>query len=376
MNTIRYLYVEDEKKKSVMTFIDALMSSNRQLSIEYMHPVSFYKNYLGGKIDFDCDGIILDLRLDLLKDLEGEKFNLQGYSLAQELKIRFSENNGHSIPVVLFSSSTRLKKMNEHDFSSTDLFDKIYKKDNLATSANTIADELVSFANVYKSITGKMAFSKNKKLLCNLLSIKDKELDIIDPQLAIFFAGKKAGTVHDCARAIYSYLIMRSGPLIDEMTLAARLGIDFKKSSDWKKLLNKIKSTCCYTGEYSDILPRWWSHGIESLWIGFTNSDLRSLTANERVQILKKKFKLYMLIEATPIEESYSTKFWTICKGYELPLDPRDAFMVSDQDLMPWNDKPYISKKAALKRIKRNEGIHIHPLEIERYKEYAKKATA
>lgn len=51
------------------------------------------------------------------------------------------------------------------------------------------------------------------------------------------------------------------------------------------------------------------------------------------------------------------------------PLDPIDGLLVSGRPPEPWQDKCYLSIKAALERVGRNEGLKVHPLERSRLSE-------
>ncbi len=81
--------------------------------------------------------------------------------------------------------------------------------------------------------------------------------------------------------------------------------------------------------------------------------------------------KLKNLIPASTIELGYSNRFWTICRGYNLPLDPVDGFLMEeDRERKIWQDKAYISIKAALER---KDGLKVHAIDRDRF-EAIKKA--
>ena len=76
---------------------------------------------------------------------------------------------------------------------------------------------------------------------------------------------------------------------------------------------------------------------VEKTWQTLTdsNASLRGLDAHERVENLIKATKLKNLFSPAPIEQGYSTKFWTLCKGFQKPLDPIDGLLVSGRPPEP-----------------------------------------
>ncbi|MDO5881750.1 hypothetical protein Q4O57_17290 [Phocaeicola vulgatus] len=76
------------------------------------------------------------------------------------------------------------------------------------------------------------------------------------------------------------------------------------------------------------------------------------------------------LIAAEKISKADSDEFWTLCKGYHLPLDPVDGLIVQGQDnLYPWQEPEYVSVEAALWRTNIDDWISVADVEKERYEE-------
>ena len=119
---------------------------------------------------------------------------------------------------------------------------------------------------------------------------------------------------------------------------------------------------------FSDAWDRWWMHKLNDWWQNIEEKNtLASLDARDRVEILKERFGLQKLVVAEPIEKSSSYRYWTVCQGFERPLDPREGLRIDEKDPLPWQETRYISVEAALERIKRDEGIKIHPMERDRF---------
>jgi hypothetical protein len=119
---------------------------------------------------------------------------------------------------------------------------------------------LISLASGYMVILDFVLRNKSIKMDL-LLNISQIYLDV---RIQEYFKSK-AHTVHELARFILRDLIGRPGLLIEEIRLAARLGIDVENSSDWAKLLNLLEEYK-YTGPFNQAWPRWWAYGIEKEW--------------------------------------------------------------------------------------------------------------
>ena len=164
---------------------------------------------------------------------------------------------------------------------------------------------------------------------------------------------------------------MKQGLLVDEDVLAARLGIDKSQSEDWDKLLEYLSSTK-YQGVYCNGWPRWWMSLVDQWWEETIKSDifLRSTPAKDRVDKIKKITKLTQLTVAERIDKATSDEFWTICKGYNRPLDPIDGLLIQGQDnLYSWQEPEYISIDAALWRKNIDNWISVADVEREKYEE-------
>ena len=148
--------------------------------------------------------------------------------------------------------------------------------------------------------------------------------------------------------------------------LAARLGIDMEQSSDWSTLKGKLEKIK-YKGVYSDFHTRWWSYLLPDWWkTNVSKRNMVALNAFERVDFLKKAFKLEKLVDAKPISKTVSTRYWTICQALQRPLDPNEGFKLRTSHPESWQDTEYITLQAFLDG--KVQPKDIHPIEIERFK--------
>lgn len=371
MKIHKYLYLDDEKNKAIQAYVDLLNKSHSELEIFHKQPCDF-SNQVKDIVDSlkrnNYDGLILDLRLDLKKINDNIVVDYRASSIAQEIRTRAKEGSVKDCPIVLLSTSTKLTKSGPMGgFPDDDLYDHVYVKDDIPKNAVTISAELVSLVKGYEKIdilvnaAGKLSFYK-------ILDLKEIDSSILHPNINVYFHENHKYSTHEYASFLLNDIITRPGLLLNENLLAARLGINIHESEDWPKL-KKIFITMKYTGPFCDAWPRWWFYKLTEWWNKYSPQPLGKLDANARVDLLIKITRLKSLKAAVPIQEGYSNRFWTVCAGLQKPLDPIDGLLINEKDTKPWQEKSYISIKAALERIGYDKGLRIHPSEKERYNE-------
>jgi hypothetical protein len=321
------------------------------------------------------DGVILDLRLDQFvnwEDPEGERADYRATTLAQEVRTRATEGKFKDCPLVLWSTDSRLKASYNRDGTGHDLFDLKCVKDEILNEehAKRIALRLVSLVSGYKQIAKIKGDRTGKNQLFRFLGFKN-EIGFLDPRIAASFATREGPVpVHEYARFLIYDLLEPAGPLIDERTLAARLGVDPNSSPDFKVLKDTHFKQARYKGPFSSGWPRWWAHLVEDRWLKLKGNTaaLRPMPASQRVAILQKALGLKNLVVAQAATKGYSERFWTVCKATRLPLDPRDGLIVQARNFKVWHDKAYVSLKAALDGSMEDAGLKVDPIDLERLK--------
>lgn len=349
MSKVKYLFIDDEKDLSTEAITDGFNDTGT-ITVIY-HRAENFKDQL---IYFDkelikYDGLIIDLRLD---GNLNQNLRYTAVSLAQEIRTKAATKKGYiDVPIILCSTDQKIKALFKKDQTSHDLFDyHILKEASPNWEEHSL--KLKTIAAGYKTI---------KKLEFNLEKIFGRDLSKLDQRILGIFLNKNRFSVHALAGHIIKEIIEQSGPLINEQILAARLGIDIANSNDWEKLIEKYFKTAKYTGVFSSApgWVRWWADCVIEIFNKLTGQRLSTLDANQRVTLLKNKTKLNKLTAATPIINSVSTNFWTICDYYKKPLDPMEGFKVfSYKELRPWQDETYLSYEAAAERRE-----NIHPAE-------------
>ncbi|MEX1013927.1 MAG: hypothetical protein WDZ80_02085, partial [Candidatus Paceibacterota bacterium] len=228
-----------------------------------------------------------------------------------------------------------------------------------------VATELVEFSNSYNDLK---EFRKKKNEINVILELKEQEL--LDSRIYDRFSTNRDSLkpVHEYAQFIINHLIHIPGPLIDEKTIAARIGINIDEAKNWKKLREEHLDAFKFSGSFSGIWDRWWAQKLESWWYEIIecNKPLQLLKASERIDRIKEKIGIEFT-PSEPIEENYGTEYWTICQVLGEPLDPVDGFMVESNKQFPWQEELYVSKKSVIDRAFKTMGYNLHPMEHERY---------
>jgi hypothetical protein len=356
----KVLYIDDEPQERSQTYADGL-SSLGQLEITIKRPTGFedlISELIAEQTTFDA--LILDLKLD--GNQQGERVaKYTAPSLASGIRSKYFSDNGFNkeFPIFLISSEENLKKYYDSDTASHDLFDNTFTKIKIGAEGVIYEKLIESIVSAYEVICkGKNKFSK----ILDFPKIEQIESRIFTSR---FMSGEGA-SVSEISQFIFNEIVNKSGILIDEDVLAARLGIDIKESLDWGAFLNLLNNEK-YSGVYSNSLNRWWFSEFLFWWNeNFPSKTLIQLNAAQRVALLIEKFHLEKLVAATAIEKTTSTKFWTVCQAYKKPLDPKDGFLIDGNQLQPWQDKRYISLQSILERDAQQKGLVIHPEERER----------
>jgi len=359
---IQFLYIDDDKVQTSKEKIQGFEQKGRLTIVPNQHKGTWEEQlkFIKGN-ENSMNGLILDLRLDDFPNEETKYANFRGTSLAQEIRTRQKETALKSFPIVLFSANDKLEQSLEN--SGKDLFDICIDKSKVNTDTFTIiTPRLISLAEGYISL-------KDNKDISKILNI---DVDLIDERFVSELTQLLNNPIHIISQFIIYELIEKQGLLINEQVLAARLGIDIENSQDWEKV-KEFLSVTKYTGVFSEGWQRWWMPLVEKWWeeTAKAESYLRSTPATERVETIKNNLQLENLKPAKRIDKADSEEFWTVCKGYNKPLDPVDGLIIEGQEkLYPWQEPEYVSIDAALKS-KNKDGVwkNVAKLEEEYLKE-------
>lgn len=319
--------------------------------------------------------------LDLRLDREVERASYRATSLAQEFRTRATEKASAVTewfgdrPIVLWSTDEKLRDSFKPDNTGHDLFDLRCVKDDIANEPGTpahVGRQMKSLALGYRQLGQILAENSTLPVLWRALGFESLEqTNFLDPRIEMVFKRREGSLpAHEYARFIVNQLLEHPGPLIEEKLLAARLGVDAEKSADFDELLSHLEPIAAYEGVFAEGWPRWWPNNLETWWNEVDNcpGTLQSLQAAERVEGLKRAFGLENLVAAVPLREKDSSRFWTVCRATQHPLDPRDGYILDTPSSHPWQERIYVSAFAALNGTARRQGLQLDPLEGERFK--------
>lgn len=354
----KYLYIDDNSRENAIGIITGLEEDD-VLKIDFDNPKGTWEDERRRVLSPDFkqyDGLILDLNLEEMPN-EAQIHSLyKGSSLAQEIRNLSKASDIKEIPIILLSATSNLEKY--FDKTNEDLFDLIISRDKLSEVFIPIRQKLVSLCEGYKLIEKCKSDFNYSDLFRHDMNSED-----------IRFVGEIKSVfeypIHTVSNFIIKNLLERSGILISEEVLATRLGIDIEKSDDWEKILLELKD-CQYMGVYSSGWSRWWMKSIDIWWDVNIGSDrsLRSINANEKVEILKSKYQTSRLVSLKKTDKSKSENFWTNCIGSGVPIDSIDGLLISNQDnFFPWQDRCYISINEALKPTNKEKWKKVSPSE-------------
>lgn len=358
------LYVDDDASKhgleQIQPMIDTL-EENEKIKIHPFQSAPFDKlseqitNVLN-----DYDAIIFDYQLDDRANDEGQRGNMKAPVIAQHLRteITNTDKSLKDIPLILCSTNEKLQKSFTSDSTSHDLFDFMFKKD--SGNLLIVAERISALVEGYNSI-------RKEKDLSKLLNYNYENLD--NRIFSKFLSTREKLPAHEYASTILKDLLYIDGPIVGEKIVAARLGLNISESPAWSTLLEEIFLKAKYTGIFNNGWDKWWMESINQVFLELTGNNLSSLDAKERVSLLIEKTGLKDLQLSEIIDGCRSYRYWTICKSYNKPVDPRECFRAyTKREPKPWQDHSYISKPGAIDRVGFDEGLDVHSVDYERYR--------
>lgn len=361
-----YILLDDESHTggTAATLAQELQEAGHGLQVEALMPTSDPGDLLerlsaptsgSGSSRSGCavEGLLLDIRLDQVPP-NTSRPHFNGLTVAQEIRTQQTLGRLHHIPLVRFSQPAIVDKYVGNDTTSLDLFDAIILKGEVVEQADRVALLLVDLSRGYKTIRN-LDVPNGEEWLSALLALDTSHVLRLDERLLIQLAAAGRLT-HEVARYLLRRLLERPGVLVDEGTLAIRLGVDMERSADWAMLRAELEQKCGYTGPFGESHARWWWMLVEDWWLDDIGEQrpLRSLSAQQRMRSLMngRDFSL------APIQSpsgSRGERFWMPCARTGEPVDPRYGFALAPlprDDV--WMDVEYLSHRAGL-RFERTE---------------------
>lgn len=345
MSRIKYLYIDDENGASEVSTLNGFNDTGiieviRFQLADFRDFGSLKKELVRAAIENEFDGLMIDLRLDGAGEARTE-FNAT--AMSSELRSISARGEIKSFPIVLCSTEENIKATYNSDKTSHDLFDYKMSKSNPELNWTKISSKLKSLAEGYNWLQSS---KRNHNQILGLENLESIDVRIIEKLL-------NAIVTYDYTHFVIENFFHQTNPLINEKILAARLGVDLKKTPHevWQVLSQNILSEIKYKGLFYEGWNRWWAAGLVDWFMSISGERLAFLNAEKRIEILKKIPGLETLVSATPLQFCNSSEFWSICEGYKVPIDPLEAFKIqTTADLKPWQENKVISLIAILER--------------------------
>ncbi|TDN80368.1 hypothetical protein DET49_1329 [Salegentibacter sp. 24] len=350
----KVLYIDDLETESRLRDI-----GNLGYEVKLYNPTSDLTD-LFDELEPDTRACVLDYRLT--KGINNACFDAP--TIAQTLRTKH-KNDLKDFPLVLMSNETIKVKEYDKDLTSQDLFDFVLTKEEFSSNKKKFKKKLDAFIKSYETIVEyKFDLKKTIKFDDNYILHSRIKSD----------AAAISKNLFTLSSFIYYDIVRPIGIMIGEDVLSARLGVS-KKSGDWDKLLEKI-SSCMYKGVFSEYLSRWWMDKINRWWNDEISPkvSLRSLSAEERVKLIKSKTGLEKLIPIIKTKHSLSSNFWTICKYSGQPIDPFDGIELL-KVYTPWQEKEYLSIDSALNKMDEYKSL-VSDIDKKAIREIVKKERA
>jgi hypothetical protein len=329
----KILYIDDQAAESRESDLKDL-----GFDVKSINPSSDMSIIMSLINSFHPNALVLDYRLT-----EGENNAcFDAPTIAQTIRTKHSVDY-LNIPIVLMSNENVITDYYK-DYSSQDLFDFVVTKKQFNDNKSKFKEKIESFITSYHKV---IEFDFD---IVKILGLEENEKNLIHSQI-ISKLNEKKGFIFQHTRLVNDTLIYSIGSLIGEDVLSARLGIS-KDSEDWEEVLFSLNDAK-YKGIFSHIHKRWWMSKVDLWWKNIVKCEipLRRLNARERVDLIKANLSLESLIVNEKTTLSQSSNFWTICKFSKAPIDPFDGIELLVKNLLPWQEKEYLSIDSALSEI-------------------------
>lgn len=267
--------------------------------------------------------LAVDYRLDENQIGTDPKNRYRAGALAQLVRERILDNPDSDLPVVLVSVEQNVRNYYRPDLTAHDLFDRVYTKDDVVRTTAPL--QILSLANGYETFR---RFIRKEMDLNEVLGLAPDERGFVSEDEIQDIATLAAP--HQVAHCFFELFIDRTGKLLRENDLLARLGLALD-TPDKDKLLEILSvSNVTYTGALSDGWPRWWEHRLRAWGRDVAGIELGDVPAMKRALILNEKFELQLKAAISRWTESSDALFAVACASCGSPTELQYAVPAYD----------------------------------------------
>lgn len=331
----RYLFLDDENGGPTTAMLNGFNDTGHiEVEALKLEKNEIFESVCAKIIDCSKQQPFDGLMLDLCLDGAGENsMNFKAPALAQHIRTKTLEGVLPQCPIVLCSTMANLDSFYNRDRASHDLFDYNFNKTGGHFEEDAI--RLQSLASGYDKMN-----KEGKKTEVVL----GRDVDNIDERI-IAYLSEESLSSFDVAQFVIKELLEKTGILIDEGILAARMGVDREASGMAWKVLNEIlERESIYKGLFASGWKRYWADLASEFFMSLTGGNpYQIMRASERVEALQKT-GIKGLVAAQPIKYNKSTYFDTVCLSYKKPMDSMEGIPKEDTvKIKPWQEHSYVS---------------------------------
>jgi hypothetical protein len=345
------LCIDDEEEEKVEGVLRNLLTRPTDLFIEHQRAkgwneqIDYIKTYQSTTepLTDKWDGILMDLKLEFpISENATDRLVYGASALAQEIRSLVKKGDLVDTPILLYSTDENF--MTYFDKTGTDLFDACFKKNDIVVNDSKI-DFFIAHAIAYQKII------ENTNDIVSLLQSPNSDYA---KEVNSYF--EKLKTVHEKASFIYNQVVQPTGLLIDEDTLAIRLGIDRTRSNEWEQVKTHFEAFR-YKGIYAEITPKWWMTGLNKWWkTNFVALSIQNTSAEKKVESLKAHLRLNNLAVITKPEHHQYDLYWHKCIKSSLPTATADGLRCFEEPRYTWQTPQYVSLNYVWNSTLRDEG--------------------
>lgn len=351
-----YLFIDDDvgSPADATIYADALVAaSDGRLEVRSILPQALPQT-IKAIASSTPDGLLLDVALTNALTPDHQQVGFDGIALAQQ--VRTLQTRGRAagaaalaeFPIIRFSKKDVIREYVNEDPTSDDLFDEMIDKGDLADHAAEVVAQMVSLAEDYSRIVEFAQTELDDRAIAEVLRCEPSFVARLDPR-ALLGLRRPSAPAHVLARYFTAKLLARPGPLINEETLAVRLGVDLLHSDDWPAL-KEVLASSAYGGAFSEGYPRWWQVLVMDWWqaIVDTGKPLVRTSATDRVKAIRARTRLERLTALPEDADSPGSRFWHRCSRSGRPVDPANGYpLLPIYGQETWQDAEYLCLEEA-----------------------------
>lgn len=283
---LRGIFVDDKDTESQYA-AHLTTGSNDKISFVFRRADTDLASLADDIFAGDYSVLAVDYRLDENQVGADPKNRYRAGALAQLVRERVLDNPDSDLPIVLVSVEQNVRNYYRPDLTAHDLFDRVYTKDEVVRTAAPL--QIFSLANGYEAFR---RYIRHEMELNEILGLRQDESGFVSEQEIQDITTLVAP--HQVAHSLFGLFIDRTGKLLQENDLLARLGLAVDTPD--KAMLIEILATSgvAYTGALSDGWPRWWDHRLREWARGLFGAELGNLSATERILALNEKLGLQL----------------------------------------------------------------------------------